>query len=223
MYTSLYVNKKVICQSDQFYGTKRAFFEQPGIANLNVEQKSAPGGHAGMNMGGAQPSHEVMSNMPSQQTNNWQQASGQWPGAPSVPQNVQTSPNGQQSGQIAWQQPTNSGQPPKAAYAEPDSIYLTVPIQYDDEGEINGPIKMPADRVVESVQRNTPGPQDPSPLAHVSESSSCINFGVLHVGDNIEVGATYNTTAHTQNMNLMHEHGGGLLSWIGLGSEPKYA
>ncbi len=65
--------------------------------------------------------------------------------------------------------------------------------------------------------------EEAGPAGHVSESSSCVNFGVLRIGDNVEVAAVYNVTAHNQNLNMMHE-GGGILSMLGIDPKPnKYA
>jgi hypothetical protein len=41
---------------------------------------------------------------------------------------------------------------------------------------------------------------------HISAASSCVNFGILKEGDVIQVGATYNTTAHP--LNLAHNGNG---------------
>jgi hypothetical protein len=80
-----------------------------------------------------------------------------------------------------------------------------------------------ANCLIASVQNNGPNPPlDNSGMTHVSESSSCINFGVLNVGDNVVVGATYDGNRHFQNRNHMHE-GGGIMSWLGMGETPKYA
>jgi hypothetical protein len=53
VYTTLYVNEKPVCRSDQFYGTKPAFFEKDGITNLNSD--TVLGGHGSSNETKAQP------------------------------------------------------------------------------------------------------------------------------------------------------------------------
>jgi hypothetical protein len=59
---------------------------------------------------------------------------------------------------------------------------------------------------------------------HISEASGCVNFGVLNVGDVIQVGATYNTTAHSLNVNA-HTHGMSLMKSAQefFNGVPKYA
>jgi hypothetical protein len=59
-------------------------------------------------------------------------------------------------------------------------------------------------------------------MEHISEASSCVNFGVLHAGDNIEVGATYDTKTHYLNRNMMHDHGG-FFDFLKTANDPKYA
>jgi hypothetical protein len=60
---------------------------------------------------------------------------------------------------------------------------------------------------------------------HISQASGCVNFGILQPGDIIQVGATYNTTAHSLNLNS-HGHSEGWITTIiefVSGAYPKYA
>jgi hypothetical protein len=178
----LYINKKVICQSDQFYGTKESFFEKPGVQNLNADA----GEHT--KMGGMEMQQATQ--QPQQSGNKAGVSSG---GSPMVHQ------------KRANELQTNT----RASTGKTPSEYLTVPIKYPDS---------------KAIQRNVPAqPRGKSPLFHVSDSSSCVNFGILQLGDNVELGATYNSSLQFQNRNFMHEHGGGLMSWLGLSNEPKFA
>jgi hypothetical protein len=59
---------------------------------------------------------------------------------------------------------------------------------------------------------------------HVSQSSACVNFAVVQPGDIVQIGATYNTTAHNLNLNT-HTHGMSFMKevenwWNG---SPKFA
>jgi hypothetical protein len=75
------------------------------------------------------------------------------------------------------------------------------------------------------IDRNTNAPKaapNVVPMHHVSEVSSCVNFGVLRAGDLVEVRATYNTSAHFMNRNIMHGHGD-MVSWFTTPEDPKFA
>jgi hypothetical protein len=130
VYTTLYINEKPVCRSDQFYGTKPAFFERDGIANLNTYN-----GSMGHNMA-------------------------------------------------------------KGAGHAPNTL-----------------------------AHSTESSNNIKAIEHVTESSSCVNFGVLKPGDTVVLGATYNTTAHNMNRNMM-DHAGLLdrfFEWFKGPNDPKFA
>lgn len=59
-------------------------------------------------------------------------------------------------------------------------------------------------------------------MQHITESSSCVNFGTIRVGDMVEVRAMYNTSAHYMNRNIMHEPTG-IASLFGSPEITKFA
>ena len=67
-----------------------------------------------------------------------------------------------------------------------------------------------ADFLLLKIQRTIGSAAADSTLLHISESSSCIDFGYLHAGDVIKVGAFYNTTEHKINRQV---HGHDLAIW----------
>jgi len=135
VYTTLYVNEKPVCRSDQFYGTKPNFFEKPGIPNLSSEQMPMNGDKEESMSGHGDSGHAM----------------------------------------------------------------------HDDNKKMQ----------LQPSQR-------PESLDHISAASSCVNFGILKVGDTIDVKATYNTTQHALNR-AMHDHEQSLGSWLVNPSDKKYA
>jgi hypothetical protein len=144
IYTTANVNGKVVCHSDQFYGTNPKFVEKNGVANLNNEAQMTMSSK-GHNGGGH-------SQMPA--------------AAPTMA--AQGGPAHNQHGRML-----------------PDQICTT---------EVS---------LTRYLDRNTESQPNAKLLEHITEVSSCVNFGILNVGDRIDVRATFNTSAHYQNRNMV--------------------
>jgi len=140
VYTDLYVNDKLVCRSDQFYGTKRAFVEKEGIINLSSDAASM------------------------------------------------------------------SSSSPTANQGSSSSPSMDMQHSHGMDRNMGGNQNAPNAKAME----------------HITESSSCINFGVLHPGDIVELGATYDTKSHYLNRNMMHDHFS-LMGWLTTTSDPKFA
>jgi hypothetical protein len=64
-------------------------------------------------------------------------------------------------------------------------------------------------------------PQAPT-LRHITEVSSCVNFGILHPGDVVDVRAVYDTSTHNLNR-AMHMGWEGIVAWLATAQDKTFA